>query len=105
MRIEIKDLGIPLTVTIVAGMSLAQAMGVELPEWAFGVAGAAGISLHRLNLAEVDGEHGWKSHATALAMAVVASLQASGVEVPEWVYGLAGAVGLGTLTSAVNKMK
>ena len=49
---------------------------------------------------------GKKTYLTALAIGVLAAAQALGYPVPEWVYGILGALGLGTLRPGVaNEVK
>ena len=47
--------------------------------------------------------NGKKSYIVAVIVAGVALLTAFGVEVPDWVYGILGAFGLGFLRAGVKK--
>jgi hypothetical protein len=44
--------------------------------------------------------NGYRTYAAAAAMAAVAVAQAFGYPIPEWVYGVLGAAGLGGLRAA-----
>lgn len=46
---------------------------------------------------------GKKSYIIAIVTAVLAGLQAYGIVIPEYVYAVLGALGLGTLRAAVAK--
>lgn len=49
---------------------------------------------------------GKKTYLTAIAIGVLAAAQALGYPVPEWVYAILGALGLGTLRAGVaNEVK
>jgi hypothetical protein len=51
-------------------------------------------------IALLDGK---KSYLVAIAVASIAGAQALGYQVPEWVYALLGAAGLGSVRSAIDK--
>lgn len=48
---------------------------------------------------------GKKTYITAIVVAVLAGLQAAGIEIPSWVDTLTAALGLGTLRAAVGKIE
>lgn len=51
-------------------------------------------------IAFLDGK---KTYLVALTVAVLAGLQAYGIAVPEYVYAILGALGLGSVRAAVSK--
>lgn len=48
---------------------------------------------------------GKKTYIAAAIAAALAGAQALGVEIPQWVYAILGAFGIGSLRAAVGKMK
>ena len=46
---------------------------------------------------------GKKTYITALVIGVCAALQASGVMIPEYVYAILGAIGLGAVRNGIKK--
>jgi hypothetical protein len=48
---------------------------------------------------------GKKTYIAALIAAVTAGAQAIGYDIPQWIYAILGAAGLGSLRAAVTKQK
>jgi hypothetical protein len=53
----------------------------------------------------IDFLDGKKSYLTAIVTAIIGAVQALGYEIPQWIFAILGAVGLGTLRAAVSKSK
>lgn len=51
----------------------------------------------------IDALNGKKSYIVAIVVAAIAGAQALGYTVPEWIYVLLGAAGLGSVRSAIDK--
>lgn len=51
----------------------------------------------------VEWLNGKKTYITAIVIGVCAALQASGIEIPEYVYVLLGAFGLGAVRAGIKK--
>jgi len=51
----------------------------------------------------IDALNGNKSYIVAIVVAAIAGAQALGYTVPEWIYALLGAAGLGSVRSAIDK--
>jgi hypothetical protein len=48
---------------------------------------------------------GKKTYLTAIVTAIIAGVQALGVEIPQWIYAILGALGLGALRAAVTRQR
>ena len=48
---------------------------------------------------------GKKSYLVAIAVAIIAGLQAYGIVIPEYTYAILGALGLGTIRAGIEKSK
>ena len=48
---------------------------------------------------------GKKTYLAAIAAGIIAAAQALGYEIPQWIFALLGAFGLGSLRAAVTKGK
>jgi hypothetical protein len=53
----------------------------------------------------IDFLDGKKTYLTAIVTAVIGAAQALGYEIPQWIYAILGAFGLGTLRAAVTRTK
>jgi len=48
---------------------------------------------------------GYKSFIVAVTVGILAGLQSYGIVIPEYVYAILGALGLGTIRHAISKLK
>jgi hypothetical protein len=89
-----------------AGLVLAQYFihGFTVPAWAFPLMGAIGLTTFRVDLSSAGAYSGWKTYATALALAGDAVAQALGVPVPAPFTGFLALLGVGWLGHAVVKV-
>ncbi len=78
--------------------------GTAFPGFVFPLLAASGIAVYRVNLAAIGSGTGWKSYATAAALAACGAAQALGIAVPPQAYALLGAAGLGSLGHALAKV-
>lgn len=82
------------------------AVGVQVPEWVYGVLASLGIVALRAAVADVSGNQGWRTYAAAIVVAGVSIAQALGVPLPlDLIFGICGALGLVGVRAAVEKMK
>ena len=48
--------------------------------------------------------NGYKSYLVAIGIGIIAGLKAYGVEIPEWVFPVLGALGLGAIGHKINRL-
>ena len=78
--------------------------GAAFPDFVFPLLAACGIAVYRVDLKAVGSDTGWKSYATAAALALCGAAQSLGIAVPPQAYALLGAAGLGALGHALAKV-
>lgn len=90
-----------LLVAITGGL---QAYGIMIPEWAYTLEGAMGLTAFRSTVSVAGAGPGWKSYAVAAAGGLLAAAQAYGFPVPDWATVALAAAGFGSLHVAVQKV-
>jgi hypothetical protein len=86
------------------------AAGIQIPEYVWPLLGACGLGTIRSAVAgvvPVQGSGfftGKKTYIIAAIMAVLGGLQAYGLVIPEFVFGLLATAGAGTIRMAIPKM-
>ena len=76
-------------------VALGLVLKVAVPEWVYAILGALGLGGLRAAVTTISGNRGWKTYLAALSVAVVAVLNALGVNLPyETVFMALGALGV-----------
>lgn len=98
--------GIYISVLAAVATAVLQYFGIMVPDWAFALEGALGLTAVRttVDVTGATGVTGWKTYASAAVVAALAGAQAYGFDIPDWVYSLPAMAGLGSLHVAVKKL-
>lgn len=95
-----------VAILFLAGVIVPVAFGVIIPEWIFGILGALGLGALRLAISSVNGNKGWKTYVSAVAVAGVSIASGLGVVLPlDIIYGVLGSLGVVGVRDAVDKLK